>query len=277
MPSVSILEFKIKNLRSDINRLEGKRANAIKDESNSIKKINNANTSLNRTKSVAAISSKLKELERENRKIEKAKGEQAKIMSEISKKSTQLNKALADLGKAQQKEVEKVNAQQEEKINKLYSQQKFELEKLSFLPSDESIEYKEYDVFISHSADDKDSYVSELAEALKAAGVTIWYDTDNIGWGKSIREEIDKGLAYSKYGIVIISPSFIEKYWTNYELDGILNKESTTRTQMILPIWHNVTADEVKKYSYSLAGKLALNTAVNTIDDIVDKVNALIK
>jgi hypothetical protein len=46
---------------------------------------------------------------------------------------------------------------------------------------------------------------------------------------------------------------------------------------MILPFWHNVTADQVKKYSYSLSGKLALNSAINTIDDIVEKVLGLIK
>lgn len=277
MSSISLLESKTKRLRSDISHLEGKRASSVGDESSSIKKINNINFTLNRTKSTSTISSKLKEIKRENKKIQRAKEDQAKLMSELSKKNIELNKALTDLSKAQQKEVEKAYAQQEEKLNKLYSQQKSEMDRLISLPSNKLEGSKEYDVFISHSADDKDSYVSELAGELKGAGVTIWYDTDSIGWGQSIRKEIDKGLAYSKYGIVIISPSFIDKYWTNYELDGILNKESTTGNQMILPVWHNVTADQVKKYSYPLAGKLALNTALNTIDDIVKNVKKLIK
>ncbi|WP_075982588.1 TIR domain-containing protein [Bacillus massilinigeriensis] len=277
MPSISLLESKIKRLHTDISRLEGKRAGAVKEESNSIKKINSANSALQRTKNSSTISSKLKEIERENIKIQKAKEEQAKLMSEIAKKNTELNKTLTELSKTQQKEAGKIYAQQEKMVKELHAQQKSDLKIITSLQNNELEETKEYDVFISHSANDKDNYVSELAEELKASGVTIWYDTDNIGWGQSIRKEIDKGLANSKYGIVVISPSFIEKYWTNYELDGILNKESSTGNQMILPIWHNVTADQVKKYSYSLAGKLALNSAINTIDDIVENVKKLIK
>lgn len=277
MLSISSLESKIKRLHSDISRLEDKRASAVKEESNSIKKINSANSALQRTKNSSTISSKLKEIDRENIKIQKAKGEQAKLMSDIAKKNTDLNKTLIQLSKAQQKEAETIYKQQEKKVNELYAQQKSGLKLLTSSQNNEIEETKEYDVFISHSADDKDSYISELAEELKASGVTIWYDTDNIGWGQSIRKEIDKGLANSKYGIVVISPSFIEKYWTNYELDGILNKEGSTGNQMILPIWHNVTADQVKKYSFSLAGKLALNSAINTIDDIVGNVKQLIK
>jgi len=277
MTSISLLESKVKRLRSDISRLEGKRAGVVKEESISIKKINNANSALQRTKNSSTISSKLKEIDRENIKIQRAKGEQAKLMSDIAKKTTELNKTLTELSKTQQKEAGKIYAQQEKKVNELYAQQKSSLELLTSSQNN-GLEYNiEYDVFISHSADDKDSYVSELAEELKAAGVTIWYDTDSIGWGQSIRKEIDKGLANSKYGIVVISSSFIEKYWTNYELDGILNKEGSTGNQMILPIWHNVTADQVKKYSYSLAGKLALNSAINTIEDIVENVKKLIK
>ncbi|WP_188453933.1 hypothetical protein [Virgibacillus oceani] len=46
---------------------------------------------------------------------------------------------------------------------------------------------------------------------------------------------------------------------------------------MILPIWHNVTADQVKKYNFSLSGRLTLNTAINTIDDIVENVKKLVR
>ncbi|MFE4525330.1 TIR domain-containing protein [Cytobacillus firmus] len=276
MSSITLLESKIKRLRNDISRLEGKRANAVKDESNAIKKINSANATIKRTKSTSTVSTKQKEIERENKKVQKAKEDQAKVMTEIAKRNIELNKALTNLSKTEQEAINKLYTKQEEKMNALYFQQNQEFENLN-ASHKEVDEAKEYDVFISHSADDKDSYVSTLADHLKSAGITIWYDTDSIGWGQSIRREIDKGLAYSKYGIVVVSPSFIEKYWTNYELDGILSKESATGKQMILPIWHNVTADQVKKYSYPLAGKLALNSAVNTIDDIVEGVKKLVK
>lgn len=276
MPTRTIVESKIKRLSSEITRLETKRSNALKDESSALKKISSANSTLSRTKSQGTISSKLREIERENNKVVKAKEDQAKATKEISKKNTELNRAITELSKIQQKEQEKMLKDQEQKVQKLYSDQNSNIDYIkSETPANEVV--KEYDVFISHSSDDKDSYVAELASALKAEDVSIWYDSDNIGWGQSIRAEIDKGLANSKYGIVVISPSFIEKYWTNYELDGILNKEGSTGSQMILPIWHNVTADQVQKYSYSLSGKLALNTAINPIDDIVDKVKKLVK
>ncbi len=45
---------------------------------------------------------------------------------------------------------------------------------------------------------------------------------------------------------------------------------------MLLPIWHNITADEMKNYSYSLSNKLALNTALNTKDEIVENVKKVL-
>jgi DNA repair exonuclease SbcCD ATPase subunit len=201
MPSISSLESKINRIRSEITRLEAKRSGALRDESNALKKINRA--------------SKITEIERENNKIKKAREEQAKAANEISKKNIELNKTVTELGKTQQKEQEKLFAEQEHKIKELYSVQKSELENMVAAPSEKE-EIKEYDIFISHSANDKDSYVSDLVEALKAENISIWYDSDNIGWGQSIRQEIDKGLANSNYGIVVISSSFIEKYWTNY-------------------------------------------------------------
>jgi hypothetical protein len=67
-----------------------------------------------------------------------------------------------------------------------------------------------------------------------------------------------------------------EKYWTAYELDGILQKESSTGVPMVLPIWHNVTADDVEKYSYSIANQSALNTAINTLDEIVENMKKML-
>jgi TIR domain len=277
MPSISLLESKIKRLRADITRLESKRSSAMKDESIAIKKINSATSAMNKTKNQSTIQSKSRVIEQENKKIGKAKEDQMKAAKDISKKNIELNKTLTELSKTQQKEQEKLFLKQERKLKELYATQSNGLGKMISAPPDQADLVKVYDIFISHSADDKDSYVSELAKALKDADISIWYDTDNIGWGQSIRQEIDKGLVNSKYGIVIISPTFIQKYWTNYELDGILSKESATGKQTILPIWHNVTADQVKKYSYSLSGKLALNTAVNTIGDIVENVKKIVK
>ena len=79
------------------------------------------------------------------------------------------------------------------------------------------------DVFISHSSDDKDAIARPLAEALVAAGFTVWFDEYEIKIGDSIRTKIDEGLVCSRFGVVIISKSFFakKKRWTKRELDGL--------------------------------------------------------
>ena len=132
-----------------------------------------------------------------------------------------------------------------------------------------------YDVFISHASEDKDAVARPLATALRAAGLTVWYDEYEMKLGDSLRRKIDQGLAHSRFGIVIISRDFINKGWTNYELDGIITK-SISGEQTVLPIWHNITKDEVIAYSPTLADKLARNTAIDSIEDIATEVAELI-
>ncbi|WP_337432956.1 DUF1883 domain-containing protein [Alistipes communis] len=136
--------------------------------------------------------------------------------------------------------------------------------------------YKEYDVFISHASEDKDDVVRPLAYELQRNGLKVWYDEFEMKIGDSLRRKIDKGLANSKFGVVVLSKDFIKKGWTNYELDGIITK-ATTGEQIILPIWHNITKKEVIDFSPSLADKLARNTATFTIDEIAAEITEVIK
>lgn len=134
---------------------------------------------------------------------------------------------------------------------------------------------KEYDVFISHASEDKDEIVRPLAHALQREGLTVWYDEFELKIGDSLRRKIDKGLANSKFGIVVLSKEFIRKGWTNYELDGIITK-AVTGEQIILPIWHNITKKEVIDFSPSLADKLARNTSSYTVEEIAEEIAELI-
>ncbi|WP_062052319.1 toll/interleukin-1 receptor domain-containing protein [Bacillus sp. JCM 19034] len=277
--SISFLETKLKRLHRELNTLESQRASAMKDEANALKKVNNANSSISKTKNSSTINSKLREIDRENKKIQKAKEKQSDLLNKINKKNTEINNTSLELSKNRQKEQEKAFELQEMRIREYENQQQTLLSNATvqneLLPEQE--ESKEYDVFISHSADDKDDFVEELANLLNESGIKTWYDSNDIPWGGSIRQEIDKGLSSSRYGIVVISPSFIKKYWTNYELDGILSKQSSTGEQMILPIWHNVTADIVKEYSPSISNINALNSAFITKSEIVENLKKLLK
>lgn len=134
----------------------------------------------------------------------------------------------------------------------------------------------EYDVFISHASEDKDEVVRPLANALREKGIKVWYDEFEMKIGDSLRRKIDKGLANSRFGIVVVSKDFIKKGWTNYELDGIITK-AISGEQIVLPIWHNITKREVIDFSPSLADKLARNTAINTIDEIASEIANLIQ
>jgi hypothetical protein len=140
------------------------------------------------------------------------------------------------------------------------------------LPFDDPNHFeKKYDVFISHASEDKDDIVRPLAHALTAKNLSVWYDEFELKIGDSLRRKIDKGLANSKFGIVVLSKNFITKGWTNYELDGIITK-AVTGEQVILPIWHNITKKEVIDFSPSLADKLARSTSSFTVEEIAQEI-----
>lgn len=128
-----------------------------------------------------------------------------------------------------------------------------------------------FDVFISHASGDKDEVVRPLAEALKNGGLAVWYDEFELRIGDSLRQKIDRGLAKSRFGVVVLSKEFFRKGWTNYELDGLVTK-AVGGEQVLLPIWHNITKAEVIDYSPSLADKLARNTATHTVEEIAQEI-----
>jgi hypothetical protein len=131
-------------------------------------------------------------------------------------------------------------------------------------------------VFISHASEDKDDIVRSLANALKNEGLRVWYDEFELRIGDSLRRKIDQGLANSRVGLVVLSQSFIAKGWTNYELDGIVTK-AVTGEQVLLPIWHKISKQEVIAFSPSLADKLARSTATHTAEEIAKEIAALIR
>lgn len=143
-------------------------------------------------------------------------------------------------------------------------------------PYDGTPSFREYDVFISHASEDKSVVARPLASALTNLGLTVWYDEFELRIGDSLRRKIDVGLAKSRFGIVVISRSFISKGWTNYELDGLITR-SVSGEQILLPIWHDITKQEVVNYSPSLADKVARNTSSNTIDEIAEEIADIIR
>ena len=91
-----------------------------------------------------------------------------------------------------------------------------------------------------------------------------------------MREKIDKGLAKSRYGVVVLSPNYIaeHKYWTKAELNGLFQVESING-KVILPIWHNLTKKQVVEYSPIIADRKAMTTALMTAEEIAVQLKEL--
>jgi hypothetical protein len=134
---------------------------------------------------------------------------------------------------------------------------------------------KSHDVFISHASEDKDDFVRPLASALISMGLDVWYDEFTLRIGDSLRQKIDRGVANSRVGLGVLSPSFISKGWTNYELDGIVTR-TISGEQVLLPIWHKITKQQVIDYSPSLADKVARSSATHTVDEIAKEIADLL-
>jgi len=115
---------------------------------------------------------------------------------------------------------------------------------------------EEWDVFLSHASEDKEDFVRPLAGALAAHGLRVWYDEFTLRIGSRLRRSIDKGLASSRYGVVVISPSFLAKEWPQLELDGLVALESDGR-DLILPVWFNITKAQLVRVSPLLADRVA--------------------
>lgn len=127
---------------------------------------------------------------------------------------------------------------------------------------------KEFDAFISHSSNDKMYFVRPLANSLLEYGAKLWYDEFSLKAGTSLSRSIEKGLSNSKYGIVILSKSFFEKRWTEYELRA-LNSFEIENPEVIIPVWYKVNESDVRQFSPYLADKLAIVfTDKSTIDEI---------
>jgi len=130
---------------------------------------------------------------------------------------------------------------------------------------------REFDVFISHASEDKDDVARPLAAALQDGGLRVWYDEFELRIGDSLRRKIDNGLASSRFGVVVLSKSFFAKGWPNYELDGLVTR-SVGGEQIILPIRHDITKQELIKYSPSLSDKVARSTATHTVEEIAAEI-----
>lgn len=290
--SISSNRSSISRIQKDIADLQKKFADEGRKEAQLQQKIVQIHGSINKNTSASTLTSKMNQMARHETDSAKCTATKADILKKIAAKTADLHRYESQLArdeeterKKQAAEIKKREKEQLEFQKKLTRevearnravQNQIALSKQTHdsIPHEDD-DHLQYDVFISHASEDKDSFARPFAEHLKSLGVNVWYDEFSLKWGDSLRKKIDKGLANSKFGIVVISRDFIQKDWTEYEFNGLVAKE-INGSGRILPIWHNITKSEVINFSPSLADKMALSTANNTVEEIAEKLLPLL-
>lgn len=125
------------------------------------------------------------------------------------------------------------------------------------------------DVFISHAGPDKAGVARPLAAALLARGYSVWFDEFELVVGDRLSSAIDRGLATSRCGVVVLSPAFMQRPWPLRELSGLVARETVTGDPLVLPVWHEVDRDAVVRFSPPLADVVAIETSQG-VDAVAD-------
>lgn len=117
---------------------------------------------------------------------------------------------------------------------------------------------KPYHVFISYATEDE-AYAKELATSLQWLGLSVWFAPIALQIGGKLLDSINAGLIASQYGLLLISPTYIEKRWTSYELD-VLHRQHIEQDKKLLPIWHGISKQQLDGWNPGLSGIIALQS-----------------
>ena len=270
----------ISRLQRDLAEITRKLSEETKREADCGKRITQLQQSITKHSSSSQRSSKLSEINRKQDEVSRIQRKKSDLQKKEADATARLNKYKIDLGREDERERKKqIDAERKREREQLSHQRAMRRESeaqrrlATPIQSESSVgvtrEIK-YDLFISHASEDKDDFVRPLAEVLKSLDVRVWYDEFTLELGDSLRESIDRGLINSKYGAVVLSPSFFAKDWTQYELNGLVAREMHGQ-RVILPIWHRVTRDEVLGFSPTLADRVALNSYTQSVGEIANR------
>lgn len=261
------VESRVTALRRDLVALQSKVAQESKKEAEARKRSSQEQARAAKASSVSSMASAKRQAERHEKDANDAVQRRARIELEIARKTEELYRRQTAVDKARTDVLRKLDRQTQSENQRRQSEL---LAGMASMASNASAEpERAYDFFISHSSVDKAAVVKPLYDEITALGCSVWLDEAEIKVGASIRVEIDRGLRNSRFGIVVLSRAFLGgSTWTQRELDGLFLTEETKKESRILPLWHDVTKEEVAEYSPMLAARAALKTADYTIREI---------
>lgn len=130
------------------------------------------------------------------------------------------------------------------------------------------------DVFLCHAWDDRKGPAKDLHDELETRGVSVWFSEKDVALGTSLLREIDKGLAKSRVGIVLVTPAFLSRV----RGEGIADKELSAllARDLLVPIVHNTTFEALRDVSPLLGSRSGLNTDEEPLGDVAAKLAELV-
>lgn len=130
------------------------------------------------------------------------------------------------------------------------------------------------DVFLCHAWDDRQGIAKELHDLLEAAGVKVWFSEKDLALGVPMMRAIDKGLANSRIGLVLVTPALLNRL----PKEGVADKELSALLagNQLVPIVHNTTYEALRNISPLLASRSGLDTGEDTLAVVATKIAELI-
>ena len=141
------------------------------------------------------------------------------------------------------------------------------VEKLALLP-------ERRDFFLCHAWDDRAGAAKELHDLLESRGVSVWFSEKDVALGTPLLREIDRGLAKSRVGIVLVTPALLRRL----QEEGIADKELSAllARDLLVPIVHDTTYEALREVSPLLGSRSGLSTAENPMADVAAKLAELV-
>jgi len=130
------------------------------------------------------------------------------------------------------------------------------------------------DVFLCHAWDDRGGAAKELHDLLESLGVSVWFSEKDVALGTPLLREIDRGLAKSRVGIVLVTPALLRRL----QGEGIADKELSAllARDLLVPIVHDTTYEALREVSPLLGSRSGLSTAENSMADVAAKLAELV-
>ncbi len=130
------------------------------------------------------------------------------------------------------------------------------------------------DVFLCHAWDDRNGAAKELHDQLESLGVSVWFSEKDVLLGATLLREIDKGLAKSRVGIVLVTPALLRRV----QGEGIAEKELSAllARDLLVPIVHGTTYEELREVSPLLGSRSGLSTAEEPMANVAAKLAELV-